>query len=143
MSFAKRHNQASAQFDYELQDHHDFMSLADIKGNYGIDEVHAVRMLYINKHGHYGDAPAIVTDDHIVNAPQHLLATVKDVLNDAESVNMINKGLVGFKLYEYENKFGKQLSIEWVDIEPDEDEPEEQPKKIGKPSDRKKQTGKK
>ena len=122
MSFAKRFNTPTASFTFEM-DGKDlpFTDLKTLAEENGIDAIYQVKMLYINKGGRFGDAPCIVTPHNIVNAPAHMLDTVKDVLLDQPSVGMINDGYVGFKLYSYNNKFGQQYAVEWVDIEnPDE-----------------------
>lgn len=132
MSFAKRFNTPTANFDFDMKGKDlPFCSLKDLAHANGLDAVYQIKMLYINKKGKHGDSPCIVTPHNIVNAPSHLLDTVIDILNDTPSINIINDGYAGFKLYQYENKFGKQLSIEWVDIENPEKHVE--PEQVGVP----------
>lgn len=85
---------------------------------YGIDTVHKVNALYINKKSKFGDSPVIVTDNELVNAPGHMLDTVLEILVDGESLSLINGGYVGFKIYAYTNEYGEHFGVEWVDIEP-------------------------
>lgn len=117
-SFAKRFNTPTANFDFEMPENHEYIDLRSLASQRGLDEAYVVRMLYINKKGKFGDNPVVVTDDHLVNLPSHLLETVKDILTDAPSISMINNGEVGFKIYQYNNQFGDQYSIEWIDIPP-------------------------
>lgn len=117
MSFAKRFNTPTASFTFEMDGK--ILPFCDLKAmadQNGIEAVYQLKMLYINKGGKFGDAPCLVTVNNIINAPSHMLDNVKDILNDQISVNMINNGEVGFKLYSYSNKFGQQYAVEWVDI---------------------------
>ena len=112
MTFATRHNKPKAQFNYELTDEHRYVSLKELDQ----DTIYVVQGLYISDSGLYGDAPVIVTDKYLVNAPQHLTKQVNKIIRDPRSVKQINEGLVGFKVISYTNKYGQQLTIEWVDL---------------------------
>ena len=117
MSFAKRFNTPTASFTFEMDGKTlPFCDLRALANQNGIDAVYQVKMLYIGKGGKFGDAPCIVTANNIINAPANMLNVVKEILSDQASVNIINDGYAGFKLYEYENKFGTQYAVEWVDI---------------------------
>ena len=132
MSFTKRFNTPTASFTFEMEGKDlpfcDLRSLAEANG---VDAVYQLQMIYINKGGKFGDAPCLVTSHNIINAPSHMLANCKEILLDQASVTMINDGYVGFKLYEYVNKFGTQYAIEWVDIKNPEDHDE--PNQVGIP----------
>lgn len=132
MSFAKRFNTPTATFTFEM-DGKDlpYTDLRTLAEQNGMEAVYQVKMLYINKGGRFGDAPCIVTPHNIVNAPHHMLDTVKEILTDTPSVNLINDGYVGFKLYSYKNKFGQQYAVEWVDIADPENHVE--PEQVGVP----------
>lgn len=116
MSFAKKHSTATKLFDFNTPESFKYLNLAELANAYGLEQVHKVNALYINTKGRYGDSPVIATDYELVNAPQHLLDTVKEVLADGESISMINRGNVGFKLYTYANTHGTQYGVEWVDL---------------------------
>lgn len=118
MSFASRHNSASRKFNFTIPEHFEYKNLAELAKVYGVDTVHKVNALYINTKGKYGDAPVIVSDNELVNAPGHMLGTVEEVIIDGESLSLINNGYVGFKVYEYSNEHGEHFGIEWVDIDP-------------------------
>lgn len=125
MSFATRFNTPSANFTFEMDGKKlPFCDLKQLAEQNGLEAVYQVKMLYINKSGHYGDSPCVVTSGNIVNAPSHLTDTVKEILLDAPSITLINSGYVGFKVYQYKNKFGNQYSLEWVDIDNPEDHKE-------------------
>lgn len=116
MSFAKKHNTVVTHFDFETPSDFDYKKPANLIVEYGEDKVYPVKAIYINKKGQFGDEPVIVTDEFIVNAPSHLVDSIKEIFEDENSVKLINEGKVGFKLYSYENKFGTQYSVTWVDV---------------------------
>ena len=119
MSFANKHNTAIKLFDYEVTSDLEYINLKELH-TANPDKIHPVKALYINTKGRYGDSPVIATGYELVNAPQHLLNVVKDVLVDAESISMINRGYVGFKTYTYESQHhGQQVGMHWVDINPE------------------------
>lgn len=86
------------------------------------DEVYPVRGLYINNKSMYEPAPVLATDEFYVNLPAHMLNDVKDILADKAAIADINRGIVGFKIYSYEQKRFNKIcySITWVDINPAE-----------------------
>ena len=116
MSFANRFNKVKAHFAYKAPENTPFASPSELVELNGIDTVYPLRACYINKKGYYGEEAVLITDTHFVNAPKHILEVVKDILNDEQSIQLINDGKVGFKFYQYKNKFGEQIGIEWVDL---------------------------
>lgn len=116
MSFSKKHSTGGKIFDFEIPEGFKYQDLKQMVATYGVEQVHVVNALYVNTKGLYGDAPVIATDNELVNAPQHLVEVVKQVRDDAESIAMVNKGAVGFKIYPYENKYGLCYGLEWVDL---------------------------
>lgn len=82
------------------------------------DRVYVVRNMYINTKGKYGDAPVLLIDDCdlLVNLPNHLTETVREMRNDEELANAVNKGLFGFVVYEYDGKNGHGFSVNWKDV---------------------------
>lgn len=117
-SFASKHSTTAKLFSFEVPDHFEFIDLAGLVELNGIEKVYPVNAIYMNKKGKYGEQPTIITDAAMVNAPHHLTRVCKDVLADSESIGLINRGYVGFKIYSYENNFGTHYSLEWVDVDP-------------------------
>lgn len=115
MSFANKHN--FKPFTYKTPESHEFVKPAELVARNGIETTYTLRAMYVNKGGQFGDEPVFITDDFILNAPSHLVSSVKEIINDGESTQLVNDGQVAFKLYEYENKFGKQYGVTWVDVE--------------------------
>lgn len=118
MSFAKKHNAGTGKlFTFNPPAHFVYKTLKDLATENPLDTVYQVNAFYINTKGRYGDSPVIATNNELVNAPQHLLNIVQDVFKDAESQSLINNGYVGFKIYTYQNDFGTNYALEWVDID--------------------------
>lgn len=115
-TFAKKHNAGVRLFLFDIPEHFTYKDLKQLATEHGLKAEHKVNAIYINKKGLYGDQPVIATNEALVNAPHHMLDGVKEILSDDESVNLINGGYVGFKLYTYENKHGTQYAIEWIDF---------------------------
>lgn len=117
MSFATKHNASLVRlFPFEIPEHFEYRSLKDLVKLNGIKKTYKVNAIYINKKGKYGDQPVFATDEELVNTPHHILPTILDVLEDAESVALVNNGHAGFKIYTYENRHGTNYGIEFVDI---------------------------
>lgn len=116
-TFAQKHA-STKLFKFETPDTFEFKDLKQLVIANGIDTIYQVNAIYINTKGDYGDAPNIITNNEIVNAPAHLTTAVREILQDGESVSMINNGLVGFVIYTYENKHGINYSINWIDVAP-------------------------
>ena len=101
-------------FEYDKTKEREYTNLKNLFNHFGKDKVHIVHALFINTKSRFGYAPAIVTSDYIVNAPKHLLETVKQMMNDSEVIELINSRKVGFKIYSYRGKNGMGYSVEWV-----------------------------
>lgn len=82
------------------------------------DVVYPVDALYINTKGRYGDEGVILSMGVLVNLPQHLTETIKEMRSDNELTDAINKGSFGFKVYQYDANNGSGYSVNWVDIDP-------------------------
>lgn len=116
MSFANKHNSNGRLFDYDAPETHEYVDLAGLVERYGLKATHTVNAIYINTKGKFGDSPVIATDNELVNAPSHLMKTINEILSDPDSVGMINRKQVGFKVYEYKNKYGVNYGLEWLDL---------------------------
>ena len=116
MSFAKKFNTVKNSFDFKPSDDAPYIKPSELVHLNGLDAVYKLRACYINKKGLYGVEPVLITNTHRINAPTHLAETVEDILKDAGSVELINAGKAGFKFYQYENRYGTQHGVQWVDL---------------------------
>lgn len=118
MKFSEKYNKGSRVFDIETKDFV-FAKLEELHSS-NKDEVHVLDGLYINDGGKFEPHPvAILADERLlVDLPSHMTDTVREVLKDEESIYLIKKGFVGFKVRQYtDKKYGKTCySVEWVDL---------------------------
>ena len=114
--FTEKHSSNGKLFTFEIPENFEYTDLKGLVEKNGLETVYQVNALYINTKGKYGDSPVIATNCELVNAPQHLTSVVKDVLNDGESLSLINNGKVGFNIYTYENQHGLCYGLNWLDL---------------------------
>ena len=118
MGFAEKYNMCNTIFDIDIKDF-EFMDGYTFIAMFGGNAV-KIDGLYINKKGRYNDHPvAIIADKKILlDLPSHMTDTVNEVLKDAESIDLIKKGLVGLKAHEYvDKKYNKQcVGFDWCDL---------------------------
>lgn len=117
--FAEKHN-SSKRFNFDIPEHYEYYDLKQVHDHFGMEKEHRIHAILTNSKGKFGEQPVLATDFGLVNAPHHMMKVVRDIYADAESISLINNGCVGFKLYTYENSYGVQLGVEWVDLEPTE-----------------------
>lgn len=116
MSILNKYNK-KVTFEYEKGVDRDYTTLSDLVELNGIEKQYIVEALFINTKSKFGEAPVIVSGEWLVNAPKHLTETVKQMQNDEELVNLINKRLVVFKIYSYQdNNNVKRYSVEWLEL---------------------------
>ena len=118
MSFAEKYNKGNIVFDIDIKDF-EFMDGKDFIAKYGSNAV-KIDGLYINRKGMFDDHPVaiIVSEKILLDLPSHMTDTVNEVLRDAESIDLIKKGLVGLKAHGYvDKKYHKQcVGFEWCDL---------------------------
>jgi len=104
-------------FEYDNNKKREFAKLRDLVSIDGVGQKnYVVHALFINKKSRFGEEPIIVTENNMVNAPRHLLDTVKDMREDEEVINLINNRMVAFKIYSYSGKNGDGYSVEWIEL---------------------------
>ena len=120
MGIANKFNSSVNIFTFQTPKTQTFRKLADLYKENNKEQVYRVRAFYINTKSKYGDSPVLVTDRFSVNLPNHMLNTVKEMINDVELTNAVNNCEVGFTIYEYQpkNYKGKAYSVKFLDIEP-------------------------
>lgn len=118
MGFAEKYNKFNAIFDIDIKDF-EFMDGYEFISKYG-NNVVKIDGLYINKKGNYNDHPVaiMVNENVLLDLPSHMTDVVNEILDDAESIDLIKKGLVGLKAHEYVDKtYHKQcVGFEWCDL---------------------------
>lgn len=114
MSILNKYNQ-KPMFEYDNTKERQYITLKGLVEQFGINTVYDIHAIFINNKSRFGDAPIFVIEHHLVNMPQHLLETVKEMINDVEIIEMMNKRKVGFKIYSYQGKNGNGYSVELIE----------------------------
>ena len=116
MSFANRFNKGK-KFDFNTEGL-EFTSLADLYNSNGADKQYTLKAIFINTKSKFGDTPVFASPEFLVNAPMHMLDTVKEILSDNDAITAINNGEVGFTIYPYKaEKFNVDtFGIKFVDL---------------------------
>lgn len=120
MNILNKYNKNVNLFTAKPAENVQYTNLKELYLHNGEDATYKVLNLYINTKSRFGDSPVVlVTPTLMVNLPKHLLETVKEIREDVEFIDFCNKGLIGFKIYEYSNDNGVGYSVNWVEIESD------------------------
>lgn len=118
MGFAEKYNKVTTIFNIDIKDF-SFINGYEFIAKYGSNAV-KIDGLYINKKGMFKDHPVaiIASEKMLLDLPSHMTDTVKEVLQDAESINLIKKGLVGIKAHEYfDSVYHKRcIGFDWCDL---------------------------
>lgn len=107
----------TALFEYDSELERDFCTLQDLQQQSEKDQVFPVHALFINDKSKFGKAPVAVVNEWLVNLPSHLTDVVESMRSDSDFIQLVNDRKVGFTIYEFENSYGKQLSVEWVQMQ--------------------------
>lgn len=107
-----------ALFLYDSEVERDFCTLQELQEQNGdTNKIFTVQALFINEKSKFGNAPVAVVGEYLVNLPSHLLDVVEGMRADEEFIQLVNDRKVGFTIYSFDNKYGKQYSVEWLQIE--------------------------
>ena len=115
MSILNKYNKSVKLFNYEIGENPIYKTLKELYES-DKEKVYVIKALYINTKSRYGEAPVIATEDFLVNAPSHLVETVKQMRNDFELIDFINQDKIGFKIYEYELNGKTYYSVNWIEL---------------------------
>lgn len=115
-SFASKYNKTGFGIDTTDFEYTKLSAIYNSKDNGGADVIHDINGIYVNK-SPLGLSPVIidVANSRLVNLPQHMVTTCQNILADAEAVDAIKHGKVGYTIYEYETRGKKCYSIRFVD----------------------------
>lgn len=114
MAFSvKSYNKAT--FDVDTKDF-EYAKLSTLKTD---GTTYVLNGIYVNQ-SPLGFSPVaiVASEKKLVNLPQHLTDTCRQILADVEAVEAINKGKVGFTVYTYDSPRRKGCySIKFVDVD--------------------------
>lgn len=116
-TFANKFNKTSFGIDTT---NFEYVKLKDIftsKKEGGKDVIHDINGMYVHKTP-LGNSAVIIDakNKRLVNLPNHMAETVREILADTEAVAAIKDGKVGYTIYEYESHAKKCYSITFVDM---------------------------
>ena len=117
MSFASRFNKGNNVFDIDTTGFNYWTCEEFYKREN--NNVIPVDGLYINSKARYPHAVAISKEyGALIDLPSYMNDTVRDILADAESINLIKKGCVGMKVRQYHSEqYAKDCyGVDWVDL---------------------------
>lgn len=116
MSFATKFNKGQS-FNIDTRDFK-YVKMSELYAERGADATNYVDGMFIHT-SKLGTQPVFIDTANriLVNAPAHLVDTVREILNDPEAVNDIKAGKVGYKIREYDSHGKKCYAVEWVDIQ--------------------------
>lgn len=105
------------KFTFEPKDNMEYIDLKSMYEKCGTEYISVLRGVF-TKDSKFGKQSVAITDDFYINLPAHVNEIVDEILQDDEIIDEINKGQVGFKIYQYySKKYDKKCySIEFVEI---------------------------
>lgn len=107
----------TALFVYDSELERDFCTLADLLAQTDDKKkVFTLQALFINDKSKFGKAPVAVVGEFLVNLPSHLTEVAELMRADEDFIKLVNDRKVGFTIYTFDNKYGVQYSVEWVEI---------------------------
>lgn len=95
-----KYSNGGTKFEYDNEKERDYIKLGELD----MSKTYPIEALFINTKGKFGDQGVIISDDYIVNLPQHLTEMIEDMRQDAEMIEAINQRLFDFEIYEFESK---------------------------------------
>ena len=124
MGIANKYNKSGNKFSYQIPEGSEpvFVKASELCETIPQNESGVViRSMYINNKGKYGAHGVLVASDPaiLIDCPNHMTDTIKDMLNDDEVVEAVNAGKLGVKAYKYETKnaaSGFAYGLEFVDL---------------------------
>ena len=118
-----RLNNDYVKFTHETPKDLEYKTLEMLYNENDSEKIYTIWGAYIND-GKYGKQGLLVTDECYVNVPKHLTGDIETIRTDENTINQINKGQAGFKIYHYySKKYNKNcFSLNWVDVKPELEE---------------------
>lgn len=78
----------------------DFKTLEELFKANGKEQTYIVKGVYVYK-STYGDGCFIKSDGYNISLPTHMVEAITEIRKDRESVEQINRGKAGVKIYTY------------------------------------------
>lgn len=94
----------------------EYIKLSEIAVASSPDEVHPINGVFVNS-SKLGDSPVVIDVEarKLINMPQHMAETFKEILANTEAVEAIKSGKVGYTIYTYESHSKTCYGIKFID----------------------------
>lgn len=113
MTLLDKYNKNLNTFNFSSKDGVEYKKLSELFES-GKKEI-KILSFFINTKGKYGDSAVACSEDFNINLPNHLLDTVKEMIQDEHIVKLANSGGLGIEIYQYESKkWGKNYSVNFI-----------------------------
>lgn len=93
-----------------------YCKLKELYNKIDVNKIHTLNGLWVSK-SPLGESPVFIVAEckKLVNIPQHLTETARQILADSNAVAAIERGKVGFTIHEYESRNKVCYSVNFVD----------------------------
>lgn len=117
MGIANKYNRTgSNRFTAELPENLPFMKLSEL-GETSTPLI--IISMWINTKGKFGEHPVVATPEKLVDFPNSMTDTVKEMIKDNEVIEAVNNGKLGFTVRKYHsNRYNRDAyTADFVDLE--------------------------
>lgn len=116
MGIANKYNRQGSRFTAEIPEDLHFLKLSELDES---DTPFIILSMWINTKGKYGAHPVVATPSGLVDFPNSMTETVKEMIKDDEVIEAVNNGKLGFTIRKYHtNKYNRDAyTADFVDLE--------------------------
>lgn len=116
-TFASKFNHTTFGIDTTNYEYVKLGDLYNISDKGSGDVVRKIDGIFVHR-SKLGESPVFIVSatKQLVNIPQHLTDTCKEILSDDDAVEAIQVGKVGFVIYEYQSHGKNCYSVRFVDL---------------------------
>ena len=116
MGIANKYNRQGGRFTAEIPEDLPFMRLSELRDT---NTPFIILSMWINSKGIYGAHPVVATPSALVDFPNTMTDTVKEMIKDDEVIDAVNNRKLGFTVRKYHsNKYNRDAyTADFVDLE--------------------------
>lgn len=116
MGIANKYNRTYNRFTAEIPEDLPFMKLSELGES---KTPFIILAMWINTKGKFGAHPVVATPSGLVDFPNSMTETVKEMIKDDEVIEAVNNGKLGFTVRKYHtNKYNRDAYMaDFVDLE--------------------------
>ena len=119
MGIANKYNRSGNRFTAEIPEDLPFMKLSELGETDTPGTLYIILSMWINTKGKYGEHPVVATSQGLVDFPNSMTETVKEMIKDDEVIDAVNNRKLGFTVRKYHtNKYNRDAyTADFVDLE--------------------------